>query len=139
MAEYIECRRCDSPYCDGCNNYILSKMLHNGKFNCIMDNHTINPTADVVEARHGEWIMRTNSDGNLNHYECSVCHMQQGYLSNYCEDCGTKMDRKVQSLANKKYPRCSKCLYELTCTKWKDVEGKCPHYKRDATDGGYYG
>jgi hypothetical protein len=49
-------------------------------------------TADVADARHGEWIMHTNSDGNLNHYECSVCHIQQGYLSNYCEDCGTKMD-----------------------------------------------
>jgi alpha-L-fucosidase len=42
----------------------------------------------------GEWIMHTNSDGNLNHYECSVCHMQQGHLSNYCEDCGAKMDKK---------------------------------------------
>jgi hypothetical protein len=52
------------------------------------------PKADVAKVYHGEWIMHTNSDGNLNHYECSVCHMQQGYLSNYCEDCGTKMDRK---------------------------------------------
>ena len=52
------------------------------------------PAADVEVVRHREWIMHTNSDGNLNHYECSVCHIQQGYLSNYCEDCGTKMDRK---------------------------------------------
>jgi hypothetical protein len=52
------------------------------------------PAADVAEVRHGYWIMHTNSDGNLNHYECSVCHIQQGHLSNYCEDCGAKMDGK---------------------------------------------
>ena len=39
----------------------------------------------------GEWILHTNFNGNLNHYECSVCHKPQGYLSNYCEDCGSKM------------------------------------------------
>lgn len=47
-----------------------------------------------VEVQHGEWIMHTNSDGNLNHYECSVCHRPQGYKSNYCEDCGSKMDKE---------------------------------------------
>ena len=42
-------------------------------------------------AKEGTWIMHTNSEGNLNHYECSECHKAQGYKSNYCEDCGTKM------------------------------------------------
>ena len=41
--------------------------------------------------KEGMWIMHTNSEGNLNHYECSECHKPQGYKSNYCEDCGTKM------------------------------------------------
>ena len=41
--------------------------------------------------KEGKWIMHTNSEGNLNHYECSECHKPQGYKSNYCEDCGTKM------------------------------------------------
>lgn len=36
-------------------------------------------------------------------------------------------------------PRCSKCVYELYCSKDKDNERKCPDYKRDAPDGGYYG
>jgi hypothetical protein len=39
----------------------------------------------------GEWIMHTNFDGNLNHYECSVCHQAQGHKSNYCEECGADM------------------------------------------------
>ena len=35
--------------------------------------------------------------------------------------------------------RCGKCVYELYCSKNKDNERKCPDYKRDAPDGGYYG
>lgn len=52
------------------------------------------PAADVAPVVHGEWIMFTNFDGNLNHYECSVCHQAQGYKSNYCEECGAKMDKE---------------------------------------------
>lgn len=36
-------------------------------------------------------------------------------------------------------PRCHKCVYEMGCTNNQDNEHKCPNYKRDATDGGYYG
>ena len=36
--------------------------------------------------------------------------------------------------------RCHKCVYELNCLIGdRDSKGKCPHYKRDAPDGGYYG
>lgn len=35
--------------------------------------------------------------------------------------------------------RCNKCVYDLYCSKDKDNERKCPDYKRDAPDGGYYG
>lgn len=35
--------------------------------------------------------------------------------------------------------RCNKCVYELYCSKDKDKERKCPDYKCDAPDGGYYG
>ena len=49
MAEYIECRNCDSPYCDGCNIHSLATMLRNGKLECLMDNNrSINCSADVV-------------------------------------------------------------------------------------------
>lgn len=38
----IECRSCDSRYCDGCNIYILAGMLHKGELDCLMDaQHTI--------------------------------------------------------------------------------------------------
>ena len=35
-------------------------------------------------------------------------------------------------------PRCYKCVYEMLCTKDKDDNRKCPNYKREAMDGGYY-
>ncbi len=35
--------------------------------------------------------------------------------------------------------RCRKCIHEVVCPKDKDKQGKCPHYKKDAPDGGYYG
>lgn len=35
--------------------------------------------------------------------------------------------------------RCHKCIHELGCTRDKDLDGKCPNYKKDAPDGGYYG
>ena len=37
------------------------------------------------------------------------------------------------------HSRCRKCVYELHCSRDKDIDGKCQDYKRDAPDGGYYG
>ena len=48
------------------------------------------PVEDSVSVR-GEWIMHTNFDGYLNHYECSVGLQAQGHKSNYCEECGSDM------------------------------------------------
>lgn len=54
MAEYIECRNCDSHDCKGCNLKNLETMLNNGKFDCLMnENRCINPAADVAPVRHG--------------------------------------------------------------------------------------
>lgn len=39
----------------------------------------------------GEWILIKNSDGYLKCYECSECKKIQGYISNFCEDCGADM------------------------------------------------
>ena len=48
----------------------------------------------LSERPKGEWIMIKNSDGNLKCYECSNCGKNQGYISNYCEDCGADMRTK---------------------------------------------
>lgn len=50
-----------------------------------------------------------------------------------------KQQLLLYKTTHKLKPRCNKCVYELYCSKDKDNERKCPNYKRDAPDGGYYG
>lgn len=92
MPEYISCRSCDSPSCKGCNIYTLSTMLNNGKFDSLMnDNRSINPTANVVEIRYGEWVKPSPSSQEC----CKQCGKTPklifGLLPDYCPWCGAKM------------------------------------------------
>ena len=54
------------------------------------------PTADVVEVRHGRWTLHTDGSGT-----CSECGTTQKNVwdcdrwQNYCGHCGAKMDGKV--------------------------------------------
>ena len=57
------------------------------------------PTADVVEVKHGEWIPVQYTYFGLKRYECSECkddeYWQKRYLEHkekYCPNCGAKMD-----------------------------------------------
>ena len=55
------------------------------------------PTADVVEVKHGEWIGRCGT-GQYDDYYCSHCNMYEEYTRNkrllgkYCSYCGARMD-----------------------------------------------
>lgn len=57
------------------------------------------------------------------------------------DDNGNIVKAYQQYITNKS--RCRKCTYELHCKRAdccdRDKDGKCPDYKRDAPDGGYYG
>ena len=92
MAEYIECRECDSLYCKGCNLKNLETMLRNGKFDCIMnENRCINTATDVAPVVHGRWVDNGIPDSILS--GCSVCGFTCGSSSFfYCPICGAKMD-----------------------------------------------
>ena len=50
------------------------------------------PTVDAVEVVHGRWILTNGEDGL--YYDCSICgHCAgRGRKSNYCPNCGAKMD-----------------------------------------------
>ena len=87
MAEYIGCKECDSRKCDGCNILTLEKMLSEGKFNCLLDEHlSINPCADVEVVKYGRWIKHEGYD------ECNLCHTKTIFGHNYCPNCGAKME-----------------------------------------------
>lgn len=94
MAEYIECRRCDSPNCDGCNNLLLVQMFHKGKFDCLLDEYlSISPAADVEVVKHGRWIYKPyEKDEAVWLYHCSECNALSALVWNYCRECGAKMD-----------------------------------------------
>ncbi len=99
MAEYIECRNCDSNDCRGCNTYLLSTMLNEGKFDCLMDDHHgINRFIDVAPVVHGRWEIKTD-DYDCEYAKCSACG-EEFYDANedtiditfnYCPNCGAHM------------------------------------------------
>ena len=52
---------------------------------------------DAESVRHGHWI-DVNGDGSL--WRCSVCGELQCCESNYCGDCGAKMDKEKENANN---------------------------------------
>ena len=51
------------------------------------------PAADVAEVVHGRWIW--NEEGEIDweqFYRCSNCGDKEYWESNFCPNCGTKMD-----------------------------------------------
>lgn len=54
------------------------------------------PAADVVERKHGKWVLKTFYDGYGEYqlYECNLCGAvtAQRKSKNYCHNCGAKME-----------------------------------------------
>ena len=48
------------------------------------------PTADVRAGPHGKWVEKPQADG-LN--GCSICGIMRFGESNYCPNCGARMDQ----------------------------------------------
>ena len=51
------------------------------------------PTIDVQEVKHGKWEYEGQILG-LDTYKCSLCKKDEFGMSNYCPNCGAKMDGK---------------------------------------------
>lgn len=111
MAEYIGCRKCDSPYCKGCNLKNLETMLRNGKFDYIMnENRCINIAVDIAPVVHGKWEWFDEETGTpIDGYErewgwrCSCCKIEllDDYDNpdiypemKYCHNCGARIDEQ---------------------------------------------
>lgn len=69
---------------------------HSGAIECAISEIEMLPAADVVEVRHGEWILRHVGAGH--YWECSVCHENPCIYvtknTKYCPNCGAKMNKE---------------------------------------------
>ena len=51
------------------------------------------PFCEKDDRRHGEWLELNDPDATLeNYYVCNQCGRMSNYNSNFCPNCGAKMD-----------------------------------------------
>lgn len=50
--------------------------------------------ADVAPVVHGEWLCAETDDEQF--FLCSVCNDKEYWESNYCPECGAKMDEEQE-------------------------------------------
>ena len=50
------------------------------------------PTADVAEVRHGRWLCVDTDTEQF--FLCNRCKKKEYWESNYCPNCGAKMDEE---------------------------------------------
>ena len=94
MAEYIEREDLINKICnEKCHSEYgrCQKGLHDDKiFLCVCDFIMWQPAADVVPVRHGLWVC-VDTD-NEQSFICNRCKRKEYWESNYCPNCGAKMD-----------------------------------------------
>lgn len=101
MSEYIEKEAVINFIENGLNNPDKTKSFGHDAIE-IMAEVRYMPAADVVEVRHGKWISeiveRCDWRGKKQQYyqpnSCSACHIGLAKKTNFCPNCGAKMDGK---------------------------------------------
>ena len=92
---YIKAKEVLSLFNDLVNECVDKDDFYNRAFDVV----DAMPTADVVEVRHGEWLLPlTNEPWRIGYFcRCSVCNkINNGHTlstPNFCENCGAKMNR----------------------------------------------
>jgi hypothetical protein len=83
-----------------------TKLLRDGKADLISNHHiselesfkriiNLQTTIDAEPIRHGHWVPKTVMIKSITakNYTCSVCG-SESYNTNYCSNCGAKMDEE---------------------------------------------
>ena len=60
----------------------------------IIEDLTKFPTADVAEVRHGRWLCVDTDTEQF--FLCNRCKKKEYWESNYCPNCGAKMDKEEE-------------------------------------------
>ena len=97
-------------FCENCIHYEVCETDYNMMSEEVLtffphneDCKLFKPTADVVEVKHGEWIVNPAYKYGGD-YMCSICGNDADestfgsydILTNYCSKCGAKMDGGVE-------------------------------------------
>lgn len=92
MARYIDADKFRSDLWSSLKGYRKVPEICAVK-NCIVELDE-QPTADVVEVKHGHWKKRIFIifDSEKVGYQCSECNTTWDTNTNYCPYCGAKMD-----------------------------------------------
>lgn len=100
MAEYIDredvYNTMKAMYCDECTDE-KCQMCEYAKIMFVLDNL---PIADVQPVKRGRWIdiyewakmHDSTPSGMCTYYWCSKCQTEQEKKSNFCPNCGARMD-----------------------------------------------
>ena len=96
MAEYIEreatIKRIEEVYCADCNSYNGVRCRACGTGDAI-DMIEDAPAADVAPVVHGRWVTHYRSGTPVAEgYVSTCCDMWNNRKSDYCPNCGAKMD-----------------------------------------------
>ena len=100
MARYIDANKLSrdviSSWGRDTHKTIEASRIHRQEHHHLMSIIEKQPTADVVEVKHGEWFEVDDGIdiGSGKHLECSICGKwkKDRIKSNYCPNCGAKMD-----------------------------------------------
>ena len=93
MAEYIErealMRRIKEIHCAECDSY-RGVRCRACWVDDTLDYIDSEPTADVAMVRHGRWLCVDTDTEQF--FLCNRCKKKEYWESNYCPNCGAKMD-----------------------------------------------
>lgn len=56
------------------------------------------PAADVAPVRHGKWVkIGADKRGRGGIWQCSLCKRCELFVTDYCPNCGAKMDQEAET------------------------------------------
>lgn len=94
MAEYIEREAVEKFIEDGLNNQDVDKRFGHDAIEIMAEVHYM-PVADVALVVHGRWIHDGRRiESGIDWCHCSECGKSDNFCArtNYCPNCGAKMD-----------------------------------------------
>lgn len=88
MDEYASLRKIEFELCGGNLPEKYKAFVRR-----VLNDRNLIPAADMAPVVHGEWVLFLSSvTGELSLYFCSSCRAASTEKSNYCPECGAKMD-----------------------------------------------